>query len=201
MAEMLVVPVAHDFTCPWCWIGHRQAKRLADEFGVTFDWLGYELYPESLAWPEPGPPEEVNPNRPPTPSRLRLAYAAEGMDPPTVQRPRRMRIHAALEAVEHCKTLGVAQEAVDRLYEAYWTQGTAIGEPDVACEVLAGLVEDLDDLRLAIAERRYDDKIVPYDDEAYARGVYNVPTFFIGGERYAEQPYTVLKRALRSSLK
>jgi predicted DsbA family dithiol-disulfide isomerase len=201
MAEMLVVPVAHDFTCPWCWIGHRQAQRMAAEFGVTFDWLGYELYPESLPWPEPGTPEPPNPNRPVTPSRLQLAYAAEGMDPPTVQRPRRMRIHNALEAVEHAKALGVEQEAVDRLYLAYWTRGMAIGEADVVCEVLQGLVEDLDDLRQAMAEKRYEEKIVPYDDEAYARGVYNVPTFFIGGERYAEQPYVVLQRALKSSLK
>jgi hypothetical protein len=41
---------------------------------------------------------------------------------------------------------------------------------------------------------------VGFDDPAYASGVYNVPTFFIGEERYAEQPLTVLKKAVRGAL-
>lgn len=197
----MTIPVAHDPTCPWCWVGLHQVRALAREYGVQFDWIGYELWPEELAWPEPGPPDPPeNPNRPVTPSRMELAYAAMGMEKPTSVRPRRMRVHAALQAMEHAKTLGVQDEVVSALYEAYWLEGQAIGDPTVAVQIAAPFVADLDDLKAAIAEQRYKDKIVPFDDEAYAKGVYNVPTFFIGGERFAEQPIQTLRRAIEAQL-
>jgi len=196
-----VIPVAHDFLCPWCWIGWHQTKRLSKEFRVEFDWIGHELFPEELAWPEPGEPEVENPDRPKTPSRLDLAYAAEGMTPPTVARPRRMRIHNALQAVEEGKAQGVADQVVEALYKAFWEEGRAIGEEDVLLEILAPIVPNVESLSATLRNRAHKHKIVPFDDEAYAAGVYNVPTFFIGGERYAEQPYSVLVRALQDSLK
>ena len=28
----LKVTIAHDYLCPWCWVGFFQAKRLKEEF-------------------------------------------------------------------------------------------------------------------------------------------------------------------------
>jgi 2-hydroxychromene-2-carboxylate isomerase len=39
------------------------------------------------------------------------------------------------------------------------------------------------DLRAAISQRKFADRLVNFDDDAYAAGIYNVPTFIIGGER------------------
>jgi len=50
----------------------------------------------------------------------------------------------------------------------------------------------------AIAERSYQHNIIGFDDPAHATGVYNVPTFFIGGDRYAEQPYSVIRKAVHA---
>lgn len=193
----LVIPVAHDFICPWCWIALFQAKRLAAEFDVTFDWLGYELYPEELAWPEPGPAAPVAAtSRPKTPSRLELAYAAEGMTPPSATRPQRMRSFYAHEAVEYAKTTDAQDAMLERLYRALWEHGEEINDPAVLRRLADGLVNDLDDFEASVRERRYRANLVPFDDGAYAMGVYNVPTYWIGGERYAEQPSTVLRKAL-----
>lgn len=193
----LKVPVAHDFTCPWCWIGLSQAKRLRRELGVVIDWLGYELWPVELDWPEDGPPQTPeNPNRPKTPTRLALAYAAEGIDPPPVLKKPRIRTHNAHEAVEHAKTLGVADEFVERLYRAYWTQAMDISDPMVLRLLATGLIRDVDAMLEAIAAKKYAANIVGFDDRAYEKGVYNVPTFFINGERYAEQTYRALAAAL-----
>src|SRR5471030_116773 len=54
----ITLPVANDFICPWCWVGLLQARQLQREFGVKFDWLGFELFPAEPEWPEytPGPP-------------------------------------------------------------------------------------------------------------------------------------------------
>lgn len=194
----MVIPVAHDFNCPWCWIGYFQAFQLKEEFGVELEWLAYELYPESMEWPEPPPPvPSLQPNRPPVPTRLELAYAAQGMDKPTVDRPKRMRTHVAHEAMELAKVHGVADELVRVLYPAYWEQGQNLSDPEVVIALAAGLL-DSTELREVIETRRYADLIVGFNLPAYETGVYNVPTFFIGGERYAEESYRTLQRALRS---
>ncbi len=196
----MVVRIAHDVTCPWCWIGLHQARRLQADLGVTVDWVGYELWPEELEWPEPGPPDPPPPaNKPETPSRLRLAYAAEGMEPPTATRPRRMRVHDALQACESAKAQGVGGEFVDRLYEAYWLRGERVGDVEVLLALAEGLLPDPVRFRAEIEGRAYRDRIVPFDDVAYSLGVYNVPTFFIGDERYAEQPYAVLAKAIQDA--
>lgn len=190
------IPVAHDFICPWCWIALSQADRLEREFDVEFEWVAYELMPEGMEWPEPSIRRQPVPNKPPTPSRLDLALAAEGLAPLSVARPQHMRTHCAHVAVEYAKTLGKGYDLLKSLYRKLYLEGAEINNPDVIENIAKPIVSDVKELRRAIAENRFADKITPFDDEAYASGVYNVPTFFIGGERYAEQPYSVLREAV-----
>jgi predicted DsbA family dithiol-disulfide isomerase len=200
----MVVPVAHDFTCGWCWIGWFQTRQLIHELpGLEFEWRAYELYPEEDAWPEPAPAvAEVVSNRPKTPTRMELAYAAQGMDVPAAARARRQRTRIAHEAVEFLKHLpqNPAELLIERIYRAHWEQGREIGSLDTIAELAQDLVPDLDELRCSVQDRRFRDRIVAYDAPAYESGVYNVPTFWIGGQRYAEQPITVLRAALREAL-
>lgn len=195
-----VIPVAHDFSCGWCWIGLHQVEQLSQEFDVTFEWKGFELMPEALAWDDPVPVAPEPPNRPETPSRFRLALYASGVELPAVARPRRMRTHNALQAAAYASHAGKGHELVAKLYRAYWEQGLEINRTEVILELAADILPDLDDLKQAIEERRHAAEIVPYDDEAYAAGVYNIPTFFIGDERYAEQPTAVLRAAIQRTL-
>lgn len=192
----MVIPVAHDFICPWCWIGMSQARRLRAELGVQFEWRGFELYPEGMAWPPPSIAETSN--RPPTPSRYDLALAAEGLGP--VKGPLGMRTFRAHQALEYAKKKGVGQEYLERLYDGYWKQGLRINDLPVLKFLATGLMDDLDELELAVAEQRFRSEVVVFDDPAYAAGVYNVPTFWINEERYAEQPYSVLKQAVIEAL-
>jgi len=195
----LRIPVAHDFICSWCWIGWFQAEQLRRQFGVEFEWLGYELYPDSIPWPEPPAIPLVTTNRPATPTRMELAYAAQGMQRPTAVRPKQMRDHAPHESVELAKEIGFAHDWVGRLYRAYWEDGAEIGSTDVLIELGRDWFTDIDGLRSAIENRRFADRIIPFNEEAHRAGVYNLPTFFIG-ERYAEQPYTVLRDAMEAEL-
>ena len=52
----------------------------------------------------------------------------------------------------------------------------------------------------AIDERRFAEKITPFDEPAYDSGVFYVPTYFIGGEVYAEQTYLAIESAVRREL-
>jgi len=192
----LTIPVAHDFICPWCWIGFFQAKDLEKEFAVKIDWLSYELMPDAIPWGEPTPIPELEPDRPKTPSRIELAYEVQGMERPTAQRPKRMRSHNAHEATLFAKEHGQADEVVEILYRAYWERGEEINSPLVLARLLKDVV-DTDAMLDAIAERRYAEQIIPFDEAAYASGVYYVPTFFIGDARLAEDTYKAIRGAMQ----
>ncbi len=191
-------PIAHDFSCGWCWIGLHQTKRLRSEYGVTFEWRGYELFPEGMEIPPPSPirPPE-NPNKPVTPSRMMLAYAAAGIPKPTGRPPWDLRTHNAHEVVELGKLTGVQDELVERLYRATWERSVDISKIENLVELAAGLLCE-DEVRAVVEERRFAANIVAYDEPAYATGVYNLPNFWIGGERYAEQTYDALSAAIRA---
>ena len=196
----LVIPVAHDIVCPWCWIAVSQTRRLTARYGVEFDWLGYELYPDGLDTPTYSPKRPaMETDKPPTPRRLALAYAAEDMDPPS-SLPPVIRSHNPLEAIEYAKTIGAQQEVLDRLYSAFWKHGMDISSLEVLELLFKGITHDFGPVREAIVERRFKDKIVGFDKPAYSKGIYNVPTFWIGGVRYAEEPYRVLARVIEAAI-
>ena len=194
----LTIPIAHDFICPWCWVGLFQAKRLREEFGVQIDWKGYELFPDALEWPTPSPAPEPSANKPQTPSRLDFILVTDEIEMPEIARPRQMRTHNAHEALAYAQTEGKADAFAEALYRAYWEQAREINRPEILRELAQGLL-DVEAMAKAVEERAFASEIVGFDDDAYAAGVYNVPTFWIGGERYAEQPYVVLKKAVQAA--
>ncbi len=196
----LSIPIAHDFICPWCWVGLLQARKLQAEFGVGIDWVGYELFPPELEWPDYPAAPEPPANKPVTPSRFEFLLYADGLELPKSERPKKMRTYNAHQAVEYAKTEGVADEVIEILYRAYWEEGKEINNPAIILELLQGTIKDLEALQVAIETRQFQHNIVGFDEPAYDSGVYNVPTFFIGGQRYAEQPYTALQKAVSATL-
>jgi riboflavin biosynthesis pyrimidine reductase/predicted DsbA family dithiol-disulfide isomerase len=195
----LKIPVAHDFICPWCWAGMLQAKRLVAEEGIEIEWIGYELFPVELEWPERAPEPPPPANKPTVLTRLEFLLEADGIDLPKLVKPYHMRSNNAHQALEYAKANGRGFEFCEALYRAFWEEARNISEVDELKQIAGQFGLDVDELAIAVNEKRFADKIVHFDDAAYASGVYNVPTFFIGGERYAEQPYSVLQRAVRKA--
>ena len=188
-------PVAHDFNCPWCWVGLFQAQRLQKEFGIEIEWLGFELMPKGMKY-EPSGPKVDPPNRPATLSRLSLLLVAESMVLPLVPKPPDVRTYNAHQAVEYAKTEGVQDALVEAIYRAYWEDGRDINNISTLCEIANGIVLDIDKMKLAMEGDQFGSNVVDFDEDAYAAGVYNVPTFFIGEKRLAEQPYSVIRKAM-----
>ncbi len=192
----MTVRVVHDFTCPWCWVGLFQAQRLQKEFGVDIEWVGAELWPEELGWPAPRIPEPEPENKPALKSRFEFLKFIEGIEVPKIERPKWMRIHKANLAVELAKHHGVADAMVEALYRAYWERGEAIGEFEVIEGIAASILPSDANISAAIESEEGAANILHFDDPAHEAGVYNVPTFFIGQERLAEQPYGELSAAV-----
>lgn len=192
------IAIAHDFLCPWCWVGLLQARRLQREHGVEIEWRGYELFPEGMDYPAATPEAPRPRNKPETPSRLDFLCAVEGMTMPDVKRPRGIKMTLPHLACVYARTESPETEdaLVEAFYRAYWERGESIDRIEVVEAVANGIIRDLAAMRRCIDRRCGMDEIVPFDDPAYATGVYNVPTFFIGDERLAEQPYKKLVEAL-----
>lgn len=181
-----------------------QAQVLQAEFEIEFEWVGHELYPPDMAWPDPAPPstEEHNSRKAPVPTRLELAYAASGMTPPPPNiRPKGMRSHNVLLALEWAKSQGCFDPLHSRLYEAYWLEGQEVNNSDVLAELARDLGLDSDALTRSVKAEEYSEKIISFDEPSYEAGVYNVPTFFVGALKLAEQPLPVLRSAISQWLK
>lgn len=196
----LKIPVAHDFACSWCYIGLFQVERLKSEFDVEIEWRGYELWPESMPWPVEEPVREM-PNRPPTPTRYQLMLALEGLHLPKVERPKRMRTHLVHLAAEFAREHGLEGVFIPEATRAYWERGELTNELEFLRNLGERIGLDPEELTRSVEEERFAERIVAFDAPAYKGGVFNLPTFFIGGERYAQQPFSVLAKAVAEATK
>jgi len=190
-----IIPIAHDFICPWCWIAIRQVEKLRANFRIDFDWQGYELFPNDMEWPSWRPTNEPA-NKPATMSRLEFLLDIEGVTIPVVEKPAKMRTHNAHLACEFAKANGVGNEFTESLYHAYWLRGTDINNVDELLEIGKTYGLSSKKLKQSIEEEAYACNLVMFDDPAHSKGVYNVPTYFIGESRLAEQPYSVIETHL-----
>lgn len=192
-ATPLTVTVAHDYLCPWCWVGFFQAQKLRQEFPqIHLDWVGYELLPEELGPLPEYKPKPRDPSRPPN----RFEAFAEAENVPLHERTIGVvRTHYALEGAEYAKAH--APERFDAyneaVYRAFWERSEDISDLDVLENLARGAGLNGHDFRTAVSSKAFYDKIVRFDDDAYARDVTHVPTFLFRGERCAEAPYAVIR--------
>lgn len=197
-----VIRLAHDIICPWCWIAFHQVQQLQQEFDVTFDWVGHELFPPDMEWPDPAPPVEHDSRRAPVPTRLELAYFASGVTPPTpkTRPPGGMRSHNVLLAFEWAKQDGCLEPLLNKLYRAYWEEGQVVNDLDVLADLARGIASNPAKLIESVKAEEFAEKVISFDDPSYEAGVFNVPTFFVGALKLAEQPLPVLRTAIASWL-
>ena len=89
------------------------------------------------------------------------------------------------------------------LFSAYFSHGQDIGDSDLLVQLGrdAGIAED--DLRAALRDQRYVDRLAQAQEEAIRLGVTGVPTCFIGGKEriVGAQPIEVFRKALKTASK
>ncbi|MGO8672276.1 MAG: DsbA family protein [Capsulimonadaceae bacterium] len=186
--------IAHDYLCPWCWIGFVQARRLTEEFPqLKLEWRGYELLPESMGPLPEYKPRPFDPTAPP--SRLETLSKLDAIPIPRNRTISIIRTHDALQGAEFAR-----EQAPDRfdaynegVYRAFWERSEDISNHNVLGEIAEAAGLPREEFLSAVQTHAYSHRIVPFDEGAYADDVTHVPTFVFRGERCAEASYAVIR--------
>lgn len=194
-AAMRSVRVFYDFACPYCFVAHERVRRLWNELPLRFEWVPWEIYPET---PVPGVPrapewQVLGPGLEALFAEQNLPFRPSELLPNT---------NLALRAALWCEARGLGEDFRDGVYRRLYERGldNHLYDP----EVLAALVERvgldpigfLEDMRAGAFAKELRD----HDALAEELGVRWVPTFVVGKSSIVgDVPWQVLDAALRAS--
>ncbi len=194
-APPLKVEIYSDIACPWCYVGERRFARalaaLPEADGVEVVFRPYQL--------DPSLPETPAPLR----ESLRAKFgaqldavlrqtaatdAAEGIDLrfDEAQAVNTLTAHRLLRLAEREGRTGAQLALAEKLFEAHFTNGANVGDPDLLADLAASVGLDRERARAYLAS---DEGAAEVRDEiarAQRLGIRAVPTFVFDG-RYAVQ--------------
>lgn len=185
------ITVYSDYVCPFCYLGRRSLEEYRDgrAESLEIDWHPFDLRAHKR-----GPDgeidhsvddgkdeayfEQVRRNV----DRLREAYDAEEMldldELPDGVDSLSAQVASLYVESEHPDRWLAFDEAV---FEALWVDGRDVGDVDVLADVAADVGLDADEIRAAVADEEYRDRLREAFDEAQRHGVTGVPTFAYEG--------------------
>jgi predicted DsbA family dithiol-disulfide isomerase len=207
----MVVEVWSDVVCPWCWIGKRRLERAIelvarDDIEVRF--RSFELDPRAVSSSSEsltamlakkyGMPlakaEEMQ-------RHVARTGAADGLDF-HFEQAKPSNTFDAHRLIHHAASQGLGLEMKERLMQAYFSQGRAVGDHETLLGLAVEVGLDREGAAAVLAGDAYADAVRADEDEAHAIGARGVP-FFVFDRRLAvsgAQPAEVLAAALRQAL-
>lgn len=147
------------------------------EFEIKDEWVGLEIHPET---PREGVTLEKRfgaENLKYMAANLRRMGAKYGLE--FKEFTILSNSHYALEAAEYARENGSFHEYHERLMEAYFSNSKDIGDINVLIDLAEGLKLDKDEMRKAIEEKRYREKLEKDAKIAAEYGINSTPTFII----------------------
>jgi predicted DsbA family dithiol-disulfide isomerase len=197
----LKVTLFSDYICPFCYIGFQTLRKMKREFDLDVDWRGFQIHPD---WPATGiPAEKVYGNMDPEArkgawERISTMAADIGltMRPPSVL----TNSHNALAATEHAIASGKGEEFEERIYRAYFEDGSNIGDVEILKNLGSDIGIDSAQIVEATSSPKVQLRLKNNAMVAHQHNVSGVPTFFIGnyplvGAQSEETMRKILTRA------
>jgi len=210
-SKNMKVEIWSDVMCPFCYIGKRRFETALQKFGhkdeIEVEWKSFQLDPSMQN--DPGKninqylaerkgwtleyAKQIN-------SQMTKMAAAEGL----VYDFDKAVVANSFDAHRfsgYAKEHGLGNEAEERLFKAYFTEGKNIGERDTLAALGEDIGLDADEVGEVLASDRYADKVLDDIHEAEAIGVRGVP-FFVFNRQYAvsgAQPAEAFLNALGKS--
>jgi len=209
--DAVVIDVVSDVVCPWCYVGKRKLEAALETLGRQ------SPAPEtSVRWH----PFQLNPNLPPQGiprksylqakfgggSRAAEIYArvkavgadvgiAFDFDRIEIQ-PNTLAAHRLIAWVQEREDAGVTSDLVERLFQAYFVQGRAIGEPAELAQIASEAGLELSAAKAMLASAEGLAAVSAEDREARNVGINGVPFFIFNGTTAlsgAHDPETLLE--------
>jgi predicted DsbA family dithiol-disulfide isomerase len=185
------IDVVSDVICPWCYIGKRQLERalvMLEQDGLHFSvhWNPFQLNPDMPAegrdraayrtW-KFGSLEKSNE----LDKRTSDAAAAVGLQFRTDLMARTPNTMAAHRLVWFADRAGKQPEMMERLFQAYFTQGKEVGDLTVLADCAEEIGLDRQEVTEFLAGDLADHALRQADQAARESGVSGVPSFFLDG--------------------
>lgn len=209
------VEVWSDIVCPFCYIGKRNyeaaLEQFADSKDVEIEWHSFQLDPTISAHTENKSnvyqyladrkgisyEESVRMHQ----AVIQTAKAAGltyNLDKAIVANS-----YDAHKMIQLAKTKGLGDEAEERLFLAYFTEGVDVGDPPQLLKLGKEIGLESEEITAAIESDEYAYKVKQDIQEAQSIGVTGVP-FFVFNRKYAisgAQPSSLFLQTLEQSFK
>lgn len=206
----LTVEVWSDIACPWCYIGKRRLEAALAGFAhageVDVVWRAFELDPKAPA---------VQPDAPPMAERLARKYRTSPAQAQTMidrvvstaagdglglrfDRVQPGNTFDAHRVIKLAAAQGRADAMKERLFQAYFVDGEAIGDRAALARLAGEVGLDAAAVAEALASDAHTAEVRGEEDEARDLGISGVPCFVIDRRIGVSgaQPADVLRGAL-----
>ena len=204
MAKALLIEIASDVICPWCYIGKRRLQKalaqLDGELETRIEWLPFQLNPDM---PAAGMARadyrrvkfgSLERGRA-LDARVAREGAGEGIEFAFERMQRTPNTVAAHRLIDLAQAQGKAEPVVDALFRAYFEEARDIGDSGVLREI-AGAA-GIGDWPAAAASER----VAQAEHRVRGLGISGVPTFIFERKSGLSGAYPpeLLARAMREA--
>ncbi len=173
--NVMKLRIFSDYIWPFCWIGKGLVDEFRDEFNIEDEWLPYELHPgtppEGRLLTDKFQPFEIAAMF----QNLRLRGERYGMV--FKERDRTSNSHMALCAGEFARDNNRFEEFHENVFRAFFTDLKDIGQPDVIFEIASNSGLNPENLKTALDEGHYQDRIKSRTNEARQQSIHAIPAF------------------------
>ncbi len=210
VAVIMRIDIWSDVVCPWCYVGKRRFERALAGFAhrdeVDVRWHSFELDPGAVNAPGSHVQHLADKFGTDTASAQRMldsmteTAAAEGLDFhfETVHNSNTFDAHRLLHLAD---ARGVQAELKERLMQAHFTEGAAVGSPATLQRLAVEVGLDADEVASVLATDAYAEDVRADVAQAREYGISGVP-FFVIDARYGvsgAQPAEALASALEQA--
>jgi 2-hydroxychromene-2-carboxylate isomerase len=178
------LPLYYDYACPWAYLGSCRAEAYFRDLGVEIDFRPVHL--RRLVEPGVGKPPEHGPRKKKNYTND-IRHWAEMIGAelsPDARALFKTDSSLALRCALVAKDLGKFRELHYPLYRARWARARDVSDEKVLAELIAGAGLDADIVLARARTPELEARLTRDTEEAVARGVFGVPTIFVGDEMF-----------------
>jgi len=178
------LPFYFDYACPWAYLGSHRAEAYFRDLGARIDFRPVHL--RRLVEAGVGKPPELGPRKQKNAANdVRHWAEALGAElSPDARALYKTDTQLALRCALVAKDLGRLPQFHYAAYRARWAQARDVSQEDLLRELLRGAGLDADSALARAKSPELEARLTRDTEAAIARGVFGVPTIFVGDEMF-----------------